>query len=128
MYTVEFYETEDGKKPVKEYLSSLEPKMHAKVVKMLKVLAEHGRDLREPFTKPLDDGIFELRVIQGSNLSRTLFFFYVGNMIVVTNGFIKKTAKTPPQEIQLAKLRKKDYYRQKKNEEKEKERRKNAET
>ena len=57
----------------------------------------------------MEDGIFELRCKLGSNITRALYFFYVGKRIVVTNGFIKKTQKTPPGEIKLAKDRRKDW-------------------
>ena len=111
MYTVEFYETEDGDKPVFDFMISLEPKMRAKVGAMMQLLAEKGNELRKPYTEHLDDGIFELRTIQGNNISRTLFFFYAGHRIIITNGFIKKTQKTPPKEISLAKARRKDFCR-----------------
>ena len=61
--------------------------------------------MREPYTKHLDDGIFELRCKLGSNLTRALFFFYIDGKIIITNGFIKKSQKTPPKEIKLAKSR-----------------------
>ena len=48
-----------------------------------------------PLAKHLDDGIFELRTVQGNNITRILYFFVVGKTIVLTNGFIKKTQKTP---------------------------------
>ena len=51
----------------------------------------------------------ELRCKLGSNITRALYFFYVGKCIVVTNGFVKKTQKTPPGEIKLAKDRRKDW-------------------
>ena len=51
----------------------------------------------------------ELRCKLGSNITRALYFFYVGKRIVVTNGFVKKTQKTPPGEIKLAKDRRKDW-------------------
>lgn len=63
----------------------------------------------KPYSAPLEDGIFELRCKLGSNITRALYFFYVGKRIVVTNGFIKKTQKTPPGEIKLAKDRRKDW-------------------
>ena len=65
---------------------------------------EKGHSLREPYSVPLGDGIFELRAIQGSNISRALFFFYVEGRIVITHGFIKKTQKTPRAQIELAKI------------------------
>ena len=57
----------------------------------------------------MEDGIFELRCKLGSNITRALYFFYVGKRIVVTNGFVKKTQKSPPGEIKLAKDRRKDW-------------------
>jgi phage-related protein len=65
--------------------------------------------MRAPYTKYLEDGIFELRTKQGSNISRVLFFFYYGGKIILTNGFIKKSQKTPRREIDLAKKYRSDY-------------------
>lgn len=110
-FELDFYETEDGQKPVEEFLLGLDVKMRAKMVQLMEILEDKGTQLREPYTKSLDDGIFELRCKQSSNISRALFFFYVGGKIIVTNGFVKKTQRTPPREIQLAKKRRADYIR-----------------
>ena len=109
------YETEDGKTPVEDWIISLDPKMQAKLIAMLELLEEKGNALRKPYTESLGEGIFELRVIQGTNISRALFFFYVNQRIIVTNGFIKKQRKTPSREIQIAKERRLDFLRQEKN-------------
>jgi phage-related protein len=110
-FQVEFYDTEDGRTPTQEFLDSLEPKMNAKMVGLMEILEEKGRSLREPYPAPLEDGIFELRAIQGSNISRALFFFYVEGRIVITHGFIKKTQKTPRAQIELAKKYRADFLR-----------------
>ena len=69
--------------------------------------------LREPHSKELEDGIFELRAKVSTNISRVLYFFYFGNQIILTNGFIKKTFKTPDKEIEKAKKYRKDYIQRK---------------
>lgn len=109
MFEIIFYEKSDNDKPVEDFLDSLEPKMRAKLVGTLQILQEKGNSLREPYTKHLDDGIFEVRAKVGSNISRTLFFFMVGKKIILTNGFIKKSQKTPRREIETAKERRADY-------------------
>ena len=83
--------------------------MNAKLIGLMELLEEKGTELREPYSAPLEDGIFELRCKLGSNITRALYFFYVGKRIVVTNGFVKKTQKTPPGEIKLVKDRRKDW-------------------
>ena len=109
MFKLEFYETEDGKHPVEEFLDSLDTKMNAKMVGLMELLEEKGTELRMSYSQHLEDGIFELRCKQGSNITRALYFFYIGKRIVVTSGFVKKTQKTPPGEIQLAKDRREDW-------------------
>ena len=52
---------------------------------------------------------YELRAVQGNNITRVLYFFVVGQKIILTNGFVKKTQKTPESEIDLAKKYRKDY-------------------
>ncbi len=111
MFTVEFYSTPDGKEPVALFLDSLDTKMRAKLISLLELLEEKGTSLRMPYSSYLDDGIFELRCIQGNNITRVLYFFYVGEKIIITNGFIKKTQKTPAKEIRLAKNRRDDWIK-----------------
>ena len=68
-----------------------------------------GNELREPYTKPLGEGIFELRTQVAGNIERVLFFFFERGKIVLTHGFVKKTQKTPPSEIKRAKEYRSDY-------------------
>ena len=112
-FTVEFYETAAGERPAEEFLDSLDIKMRSKLVMTLKVLQEQGNRLREPYSKHLEDGIFEVRGKVGSDISRVLYFFYYGGRIILTNGFIKKTQKTPPEEIALAQKYRADYFHRK---------------
>ena len=117
MFQLEFYETADAKTPVSDFLDSLDDKMAAKLLGLMEILEEKGTELRLPYSEHLDDGIFELRCKLGSNITRALYFFYSGKKIIVTNGFVKKTQKTPPSEIKLAKSRREDWI--KRNEKKQ---------
>ena len=108
-FEVLFYEKENGERPVKDFLQSLDKKMQAKLLGLFDVLEEKGNELREPYSKHLEDGIFELRGKVGSDISRVLYFFYYEGKIIVTNGFIKKTQKTPRKQIKVAKERRKEY-------------------
>lgn len=83
--------------------------MLAKIDRNLEMLKNRGTALRMPYSEHLKDGIFQLRSQVGNDISRVLYFFYVGKDIVVTNGFIKKTRTTPPNEIETAKKYRKDY-------------------
>lgn len=103
------YEKENGEVPVELFLNSINAKMRAKIYGLLVILQEKGNFLREPYSKYLEDGIYELRCKFGSDTSRVLYFFYYGKHIVLTNGFVKKTQKTPKSEIKLAKERRKDF-------------------
>ena len=116
MFEVEFYTLPDGRKPVKDFLDGLEPKMRAKALYGLSVLEEYGNALREPYSKPIGDGLFELRIKFANDITRIFYFFIVGNKIILTNGFVKKTAKTPPGEIKRAKDYKDDYERRHRDE------------
>lgn len=112
-FEVEFFDKADGTYPAEEFILSQENKMRAKIYRMLDLLAERGNELREPYSKPLEDGIFEIRVKQGSDITRVLYFFMEGNKIVLTNGFVKKTRKTPEREITLARKYRAEYISRK---------------
>lgn len=112
-FEVEFYETEIGEQPAKDFLLGLDTKMRAKMVNTISILQDNGYELREPYSKHLSDGIFELRAKVGTDITRVLYFFFVGKHIVLTNGFIKKTQKTPVGEIAKAKKYRADYLQRK---------------
>ena len=111
MFTVDFYRLVNGTAPVEQFLDSLDIKMRNKAVASLELLEEFGNRLREPHSKPIGEGIFELRIKFASDITRIFYFFYVQNRIILTNGFVKKTGKTPPGEIDLAKKYKADFER-----------------
>ncbi len=114
-FIVDFYRNTDGSKPLGEFIKCLNIKMKAKVVANLHLLEEYGNYAREPLSKELEDGIFEIRTIVGNDIVRIMYFFDKGKVIIATNGFIKKKQKTPKSEIEKAKQIRKDYFYRKEN-------------
>lgn len=108
-FEVEFYTKDNGEKPAKDFILSLDTKMKAKILGLIDVLEEKGTQLREPYSKHLQDGIFEIRGKIGTDITRILYFFYYGKRIILTNGFVKKTQQTPRNEIKLAKSYREDF-------------------
>ncbi len=62
MFDIEFYTLPDGRKPVEEFLDSLPIKMRIKAIDSLDLLEQYGNQLRMPYSKALNDGLFELRI------------------------------------------------------------------
>lgn len=105
-----FYHKSGGECPVEEFLDSLPAKTARKVVWVLNLAEDLDRIPSRYFCKLADtDGIWEFRVKLGSNIFR-IFAFWDGPRIILTHGFIKKTQKTPREEIQMAESFKKDYF------------------
>lgn len=108
-FEVIFYEEINGKCPLEDFFKQINVKMRAKFVALLEILEEKGNDLREPYSKHIEDGIFEIRCKVGSDICRVLYFFYYNKKIILTNGFVKKSQKTPKKEIYLAKKRRFEF-------------------
>lgn len=98
-FTVEFFEREDGTFPAEEFILSQNVKMQVKLFRLLELLELKGNELREPYSKSILDGIFEIRAKQGNDAARVLYFFVENKKVILTNGFIKKRQKTPKNEI-----------------------------
>lgn len=118
MYGIEFYETEDGKCPIWDFLEALRLKaptnkdariQHKQASLYIELLQQNGTHMNAEITKHLDDGIWELR--PGNN--RVSYFFYQNNTYVLLHQFRKKSQKTPKREIEKAKTERNDYLRRK---------------
>jgi putative addiction module killer protein len=80
-----------------------------KIHYVLDMLATHER-ISAKFVKFVRDGIYELRAEYESNIYRIFFIFDGGNIVILFNGFQKKTQKTPESEIKRAIQLKNEYY------------------
>lgn len=92
-----------------DFYSSLNARVQKKVDYGLLLLATEDR-LPVKFVKSIRDGLFELRTELEGNIYRVFFIFDEGKIVVLFNGFQKKTQKTPSNEIDKALKIKDDYY------------------
>ena len=120
MYTVEFYETQDGECQVWDFLEGLRIKaasnkdariQHKQASLYIELLQQNGTHMNENITKHLEDGIWELR--PGNN--RVFYFFFQDDIFVLLHLFRKKSQKTPKREIEKAKRERDDYLSRKEN-------------
>lgn len=91
------------------FLSSLKEKEQEKILYGLLLLKTQER-LSTKFVKYIKEGLYELRTEYGGNIFRVFFIFDEGNIVVLFNGFQKKTQKTPVSEIEKALKIKEAYY------------------
>ena len=111
-----YYQTETGRRPVEEFIDSLSERTQHKYFEVVKLLEDYGKSLPGPHAKSLGDEIYELRFIGMEGQVRILYFFYYGEKIIFTNGFVKKKGRTPKNEIETAQGRRRTYLeRQVKN-------------
>jgi phage-related protein len=113
-FTVEFYETESGACPVRDFLDDLkatDPDDFAAVVAGL-VKLRNSQYHREPLSKALGDGFFELRHVGKLN-SRVLWFFMKGRRIVLLHGIRNKGQAIPARDLVTARERMRDWRRRK---------------
>jgi phage-related protein len=116
--TIKFYLTPSGNCPIEEFLDSLSDQ-HAQKITWVLRLIERIDNVPIQYLKKLDgtQDIWEIRAQFGSNNYRLLGFFDSGRLIILTNGFSKKTQKTPAKEIKLAEQRRYEYLQRRKSHE-----------
>lgn len=95
------------------FYRSLEAGAQKKIDYVLDVLKMQER-VSEKFVKHIKEGIYEIRAFHNGNIYRAFFIFDEGNIVMLFNGFQKKSQKTPTNEIEKAIELKKEYYAGKK--------------
>ena len=97
-----------------EFFEKQREKVKAKIIWTLELIQELDR-IPETYLKHIEntDGLFEIRIQQGSDIYRIFCFFDQGQLIILTNGFQKKTQKTPKKEIEKALKIKQEYENEK---------------
>lgn len=89
-------------------------KVKDKIIWTLRLIEEVER-IPETYLKHLEgtNGLFEIRIQAGSDIFRIFCFFDEGRLVILVNGFQKKTQKTPKQEITKALKIMEEYYEEK---------------
>lgn len=102
---------------VTDFYKSQDSKVQLKIEYVLD-LVRFERQVPIKFFKKLEstDGIYEVRVITSQKSIRILCFHDEGTLVILTNAFVKKTQKTPKNEIKIAENLKIEYLKQKENE------------
>lgn len=107
MYEVIFYRTTAGNEPALDWFRTLDAEERRIVGFDLRTL-QIGFPMGMPLCRSLGDGLWELRSTLPHKVARVIFFLD-GQTFIVVHGFIKKSEKTPAEELETAKARKKLY-------------------
>ena len=100
-WRIECYLDSRGNNPVEEFIGTLPVGERASLRARIDFLAEVGNRAREPLSKSLGGGLFELRV----KACRIFYCFKPAGVIVLLHGFFKKSQKTPRREMEIAQKR-----------------------
>jgi phage-related protein len=106
-----FYRTEAGGEPVREWLKNLSPEDRKHIGEDIKTV-EFGWPVGMPVCRPLSNGVYEVRTSVAQNrIARVLFYIDKKCRMVLLHGFIKKTQKTPDEDLDLARRNKNKHQR-----------------
>ena len=95
------YYSEDVTNKIKAWPKGIK----AKYLRTIDLIEEHGAQLGAPLTDHLGDGLFEIRIKAKEGIGRAFFCYVMNKEIIIVHAIIKKTQKTPPKELKLAKQR-----------------------
>ena len=93
---------------VKDDVEDFPPGIKKRYFNLTDRMIEHGPNLGEPHTKALGDGLFEIRAKGGEGIGRAFYCTVISRKIVVLHAFIKKSQKTPKNDLDIAKKRMKE--------------------
>ena len=109
-WEIEFYQDSQGNIPVQDFICQQSAKAEAKIYRHIDLLQDLGLSLGQPYVKKLaDSDVWELKVRYSSNRYRILYFASSGRKFVLLHAFLKKTVKTPKDELEIAQGRIFDY-------------------
>ena len=116
-FTIEYYKDSSDKNPIEEFLLELKRSNNPLAEQALKGLGKLKNRAyhKEPLSKHLESGLWELRVKVGTDILRIIYTFSKGRVIILLHVFIKKKRKTPSVELEIARKRLKEIKLQEGN-------------
>ena len=109
-WEIEFYQDSQGNIPVQDLICQQPAKVEAKIYRHIDLLQDFGLSLGQPYVEKLAGSeVWELKIRHSSNYYRILYFASSGRRFVLLHAFLKKTDKTPKNEIAIANDRMLDY-------------------
>ncbi len=93
---------------VKKSVETLPKGLYARFLRMVTMMRENGPNLGMPHTKPMGDGLFEMRLRAMEGIARIFYCTIIGNRIYLLHSIIKKTERTPKIDLDIAKRRMKE--------------------
>jgi phage-related protein len=106
-----FFRTEAGGEPVRDWLKGLSPEDRKRIGEDIKTV-EFGWPIGMPVCRPMGGGIHEVRTnLAQKRIARVLFYIDEKSRMVLLHGFIKKTRKTPKEDLELARSNKNKHQR-----------------
>jgi phage-related protein len=112
-WEIEFYENKENDCPVKNFIKGFTEKEQAKIIWQIDLLKKFVIKLCNPYTEKIHGkeykGLWELRIKYSGNDYRIFYFLYIRNKFILLHGIIKKSNKTPKEDLQTALYRMKNY-------------------
>ena len=102
-YRIEYYSD-----AVEEQILALPDTLAARYIVLTRRMTAVGANLGPPHTDSFGDGLFELRLKGADGIARVFFCTLIGRRIMMLHSFIKKSQKTPPRELEVARKRMKE--------------------
>jgi phage-related protein len=99
-YSIEYFHAN-----VKTEIENWPDGILADYARIIELLMEFGPNLRMPHSRAMGDGLFELRPGGAESIGRALYCFIASRHILILHAFIKKTQKTPRQDLKIARKR-----------------------
>lgn len=108
-WTIVFYQTARGERPVLEFIESLDERTQARLRRGIEELRVRNVQASFPLVRQIEGKLWELREESQTNIYRLFYFLFTGRRIILLHAFQKKSQKTPRREIETAKRRMQEF-------------------